>query len=108
MSRCHVLGTVADMIDDCPEECNCYFLPKYNVSTINCSTKNLTKSSDVFHTFKNNTSSSIHLILKDNFLKFLPNITNLNITLLDISNNNVTTLDADLLPKSLKVRQIIE
>jgi len=107
MARCRVLGTVADMIDDCPEECNCYFLPKYNVSTVNCSAKNLTESPDVFHTFKN-TSSPIRLILKDNFLTFLPNISSLNITLLDISNNNVTTLDANLLPKSLKVRQIIE
>lgn len=90
-------------MNECPEKCACYFLPKYNASTIDCSTRNLTESPDVPHSLKN-TSSSIHLILKDNFLKFLPNLTSLDITLLDISNNSVTSLDVDLLPKTLKVR----
>jgi len=97
---------VADIQYNCSTDCECYFLPKHNVSKIDCSKSNLIDPSTIIPDLKT-TSSSIHLILRDNLIEILPNLTSFHITLLDISNNSITTLDANLLPKSLKVRIII-
>lgn len=95
---------VIDIINNCSEDCDCYYSPKHNVTTINCSKRGLTECPKNFTGF-DYTSSSIELILKDNFFEFQPNLTSLNITSLDISNNNITTVNANLLPKTLKVRK---
>lgn len=95
---------VVDIINNCSTDCDCYYLPKHNVITINCSKRKLTECPEYFTGFNFN-SSSIELILKDNIFEFQPNLTNFNITSLDISNNNITTMNANLLPKSLKVRK---
>lgn len=94
---------VADIIYNCSTVCDCYFFPKINVSTINCSKNKLIESPNKFPVFEN-TTSSVNFILKNNFIKVLPSLMNLNITLLDISYNNITNLYVNPLPKSLKVR----
>ncbi|XP_060876389.1 uncharacterized protein LOC132949489 isoform X2 [Metopolophium dirhodum] len=96
------IGMVADIQYNCSTDCECYFLPKHNVSKIDCSKSNLIDPSTIIPDLKT-TSSSIDLILRDNLIEILPNLTSFYITLLDISNNSITTLDANLLPKSLKV-----
>jgi len=96
---------VADKEYNCSTVCECYFLPKHNVSKIDCSKSNLIDPSTIIPDLKT-TSSSIDLILRDNLIENLPNLTSFHITLLDISNNSITTLDANLLPKTLKVRKI--
>uniref|UniRef100_A0A2H8TH86 non-specific serine/threonine protein kinase n=1 Tax=Melanaphis sacchari TaxID=742174 RepID=A0A2H8TH86_9HEMI len=95
------IGMVADKKYNCSTDCECYFFPKSNVSKIDCSRINLTDPSTIIPDLKM-TSSSIDLILKDNAIEVLPNLTSFRITLLDVSNNSLTTLDADLLPKTLK------
>lgn len=95
---------VTDVIHNCSADCECYFTPKLNTSTINCSKSNL-KIMPTFFLAIENTSSKIDLILSDNLIEVQPNLTSLRITSLDISNNSITTLDANLLPKSLKVRK---
>lgn len=95
---------VTDIIHDCSTDCECYFSPKYNTSTINCSKRNLNVLPKIFPVIEN-TSSSIDLILSDNLIEVQPNLTSLRITSLNISNNSITTLDANLMPKSLKVRE---
>lgn len=97
---------VADRKYNCSTDCECYFFPKHNVSKIDCSKRNLIDPSTIIPDLKI-TSSSIDLILKDNLIKVLPNLTSFRIASLDISYNSITTLDAGLLPKSLKVRKII-
>jgi len=97
---------VADRKYNCSTDCECYFFPKYNVSKIDCSKRNLIDSSIIIPDLKI-TSSSIDLILKDNAIEVLPNLTNFHIASLDVSNNSITTLDAGLLPKSLKVRKVL-
>lgn len=93
---------VAEMIYNCSTVCDCYFLPKINVITINCSKRKLTKSPENFEIIKN-TSSTIDFILKHNFIEVQPNLRSQNISTLDISNNYITTLDVNLFPKDLKV-----
>lgn len=97
---------VADRKYNCSTDCECYFFPKHNVSKIDCSKRNLIDPSTIIPDLKI-TSSSIDLILKDNSIEVLPNLTSFRITSLDVSNNSITTLDAGLLPKSLKVRKVI-
>jgi len=97
---------VADRKYNCSTDCECYFFPKHNVSKIDCSKRNLIDPSTIIPDLKI-TSSSIDLILKDNSIEILPNLTSFRIASLDVSNNSITTLDADLLPKSLKVRKVI-
>ncbi|XP_026823481.1 uncharacterized protein LOC113561334 isoform X2 [Rhopalosiphum maidis] len=96
------IGKVADKEYDCSEDCECYFFPKHNASKIDCSRRNLSDLSTIIPDLKT-TSSSVDIILKDNSIEVLPNLTSFHITSLDVSNNSITTLDADLLPKSLKV-----
>jgi len=91
---------------NCSTDCECYFLPKQNVSKIDCSKSNLIDPHTIIPDLKT-TSSSIDLILRDNLIETLPNLTSFHITSLDISNNSITSLNANLLPKSLKVRKII-
>jgi len=98
---------VADIQYNCSTNCECYFFPKHNVSKIDCSKSNLIDPSTVIPDILKTTSSSIDLILRGNLIEILPNLSRFHITLLDISNNSITTLDANLLPKSLKVRKII-
>lgn len=97
---------VADIKYSCSTDCECYFFPKHNESKIDCSKSNLIDPSTIIPDLKT-TSSSINLILKDNLIEILPNLTSFRIALLDISNNSITTLDANLLPTSLKVRKIV-
>ncbi|VVC27971.1 Hypothetical protein CINCED_3A001078 [Cinara cedri] len=97
------IGTVTDIIYNCSEVCDCYFVQKHNTSIIDCSKKKLIEYSEIYSVFEN-TPSSINMILKDNNFKRLPNLTSFhNIISLDISNNSITKLDAKFLPKSLKV-----
>jgi len=91
---------------NCSTNCKCYYSPKRDVNTIDCSKKNMTDTSSFIIT-NFNTTSSISLTLNNNLLDVLPNLTSFNITKLDISYNNITTLDASLLPIELKVRKII-
>jgi hypothetical protein len=100
-------GIIADRIENCSTICECYFLPTENATTIQCSNKNLTTAPTIFPVFENKSSLFVHLILSDNLFKVQPDLTSYRITLLDISGNGLTTLDANLLPKSLKVRKII-
>ncbi|XP_025406121.1 uncharacterized protein LOC112680294 isoform X2 [Sipha flava] len=97
------LGIIADRIENCSTICECYFLPTENATTIQCSNKNLTTAPTIFPVFENKSSLFVHLILSDNLFKVQPDLTSYRITLLDISGNGLTTLDANLLPKSLKV-----
>ncbi|XP_050059331.1 uncharacterized protein LOC114123800 isoform X3 [Aphis gossypii] len=96
------IGMVADRKYNCSTDCECYFFPKHNLSKIDCSKRNLIDPSTIIPDLKI-TSSSIDLILKDNSIEILPNLTSFRIASLDVSNNSITTLDAGLLPKSLKV-----
>lgn len=96
---------VTDIIYNCSTVCDCYFFPKTNVSTIDCSKKQIIEFPNNFSIFKN-TTSPINLILKNNFIKVLPSLMILNITLLDISYNNITNVYVNSLPRSLKVRTI--
>lgn len=100
-------GVIADRIDNCSTICECYFLPTENATTIQCSKKNLTTAPTIFPVFENKSSLFVHLIMSDNWFEVQPNLTSYRITLLDISGNGLTTLYADLLPKSLKVKKII-
>jgi len=91
---------------NCSTNCKCYYSPKKNVHTIDCSRKNIIDTSSFnINTFKR--TSSILLNLSNDLLDVLPNLTSYSITHLDISYNNITTLDANLLPKGLKVRKFI-
>jgi Leucine-rich repeat (LRR) protein len=101
-----IIGKVADRKYNCSTDCECYFFPKHNASKIDCSKRNLSDPSTIIPDLKT-TSSSVDIILKDNSIEVLPNLTSFHITSLDVSNNNITTLDANRLPKSLKVRKII-
>lgn len=99
-------GIIADRMYNCSTICECYFLPTENTTMIHCSNKNLTGvPTIIFPVFENNyTSLFADLIFRDNLFEVQPNLTSFRVTLLDLSGNGLTTLDADLLPKSLKVR----
>lgn len=92
----------AEMIYNCSTVCECYFLPKRNVTSINCSKRKLTILPENLE-ITNNISSHIELILKDNIIEMQPDLRSLNIMSLDISNNNISTLNVTLFPKTLKV-----
>lgn len=95
-----IIGEISDVIYNCSNICDCYYKPKRNVSRIICSKLNINelhKISSILSSFP------IELILKNNLIDVLPNLKNLYITALDISNNMITTLDTNLLPTGLKV-----
>lgn len=93
---------VADIIYNCSTDCECYLFTNHNLSKIDCSKRNLNDTSTIIPAFKT-TSTLINLVLRDNVIEVLPNLTNIRIASLNICNNSITTLDANLLPKSLKV-----
>lgn len=92
---------VADIIYICFTDCDYYLFPNHNLSKIDCSKRNLIDLSKIIPAFKT-TSSPIDLILGDNLIKVLPNLTSFRITSLDVNNNSITKFDANLLPTSLK------
>lgn len=102
-----MLGLIADVLQNCFKTCNCHYLPKHNVSRINCSKRNL-KDLNETTSVSEITPLSVELILKDNLIEIQPNLTNFdNIIFLDIGNNSITRMDANLLPKSLKVKILV-
>lgn len=104
MLNFYVLGMIAEIVHNCSLDCDCHFSPKHNLSTIDCSKRNLTKYPEIFPVFEN--SSSIYLILRDNSIEVQPNLTRLNLISLDISKNRLKSLDVTLFPESLKVSNI--
>lgn len=77
------------------------------MSRINCSKRNL-KHFNETTSVPEITPLSVELILKDNSIEVQPNLTNFdNIIFLDIGNNSLTRMDANLFPKSLKVKILV-
>lgn len=85
---------------DCPD-CVCTYRPRDNSAVMNCSNKNLKLAPLMVISSKNTNYTDV--ILRNNLITELPNYKHFNIKNLDVSYNNLSTIDIMLLPKSLVV-----